>query len=179
MKLYIGILLLFFLSSCDKNKSTDACKKTSFDAGNYTLLKNATIFDGINEDLLNNYSVLIKDDIIYDIAPDSIICTPENVKVIALEGRLLSPGLIESHGHQTFNEPWDTTKIKLEKLVFAGITGIRNMAGRVPSYNEWSNKINAGQVIGPNIYSSAFFAGRGFPRRKTFHSISTPQVRFL
>ena len=162
MKIYIGILLLFFLSSCDKNKSTDACKKISFDAGNYTLLKNATIFDGINEDVLNSYSVLIKDDIIYDIAPDSIICTPENVKVIPLEGRLLSPGLIESHGHQTFNEPWDTTKIKLEKLVFAGITGIRNMAGRVPSYNEWTKKIDAGQVIGPNIYSSAFFAGQEF-----------------
>ena len=75
------------------------------------------LFDGINENLLNNYSVLIKDDIIYDIAPDSIICTPENVKIITLEGRLISPGLIESHGHQTFNEPWDTTKIKLEKLL--------------------------------------------------------------
>jgi imidazolonepropionase-like amidohydrolase len=161
-KLYIGLLLLFLLSSCDKKNSTDTCNKKTFDAGNYTHLKNATLFDGISEDVLNNYSVLIKDDIICNIAPDSIICTPQNVKVIELEGRLLSPGLIESHGHQTFNEPWDTTKIKLEKLVFAGITGIRNMAGRVPSYNEWAKKIDAGQVIGPNIYSSAFFAGQEF-----------------
>lgn len=161
-KFHIGLLLLFFLSNCDTKESADACKNISFDAGNYTLLKNATLFDGINEDVLNNYSILIKDDVIYDIAPDSIICTPENVKVITLEGRLLSPGLIESHGHQTFNEPWDTTKIKLEKLVFAGITGIRNMAGRVPSYNDWSKKIKAGQVIGPNIYSSSFFAGQEF-----------------
>ena len=112
--------------------------------------------------MLNNYSVLIKDDIIYDLAPDSIICIPENAEIITLEGRLISPGLIESHGHQTFNEPWDTIKIKLEKLVYSGITGIRNMAGSVPSYNEWSKKIDAGQIIGPNIYSSAFFAGQEF-----------------
>jgi len=162
IKLHLGILLLFILSSCNNKYSTDACKKESFDTGKYTLLKNATLFDGISEDVLSNYSVLIKNDIIYDLAPDSIICTPENVKIIELEGRLISPGLIESHGHQTFNEPWDTTKIKLKKLVYAGVTGIRNMAGRVPSYNEWSKEISEGKIIGPNIYSSVFFAGKEF-----------------
>jgi imidazolonepropionase-like amidohydrolase len=160
-KLYIG-LLLFILFSCKKKYSTDICKETSFEEGTYTLLKNATIFDGVSEDVFNNYSVLIKDDVIYDVAPDSIICAPKSARVIKLEGRLLSPGLIESHGHQIFNEPWDTTKIKLENLVYAGITGIRNMAGRVPSYNEWSEKIDSGQITGPNIYSSAFFAGQEF-----------------
>jgi imidazolonepropionase-like amidohydrolase len=160
--LYLGLLILLFFSSCDNNYSTDTCKEASFDAGNYTLLKNASLFDGISEEVLKNYSVLIKDDRIYDLAPDSIICLPENVTVIPIEGRLLSPGLIESHGHQTFNEAWDTTKIKLEKLIYAGITGIRNMAGRVPSYKDWSKKMDAGEAIGPNIYSSAFFAGQAF-----------------
>jgi len=111
---------------------------------------------------LNNYSVLIKDDIIYDVAPDSIICIPKSARVIPLNGKLLSPGLIESHGHQTFNEPIDSIKYKLKKLVYAGVTGIRNMAGRVPSYTTWSKEIAEGKIIGPNIYSSAFFAGKEF-----------------
>ena len=157
----LGVLLLLLSSYSSKN-SKNTCDEGSFAAGNYTLLKNATIFDGMSEEVLTNYSVLIKDDIIYDVAPDSLIRTPKKVKIIALENRLLSPGLIESHGHQTFNEPWETTKIKLKKLVYAGVTGIRNMAGRVPSYNEWSKEIAEGKIIGPNIYSSVFFAGKEF-----------------
>jgi len=158
--LYLSLLLIFVMS-CQTEASRQACKDR-FEDGNYTLLKNATLFDGISEDIYQNYSVLIKDDLIIDVAPDSIICSPESAKVIALDGRFISPGLIESHGHQTFEELWDSTKVKLEKLVYGGVTGIRNMAGSVPMYNEWSKKINSGQVVGPNIYSSAFFAGQEF-----------------
>lgn len=159
--LYLG-LLLFFIASCSNENSKNTCSEDSFAEGNYTLLKNATVFSGINETVLHDYSVLVKDDIIIDVAPDSVICAPESASVIALDGRLISPGLIESHGHQTYNEPWDTTKIKLGKLVYAGVTGIRNMAGSVPTYNEWSDKVATGQIVGPNIYSSAFFAGQEF-----------------
>lgn len=159
--LYLSLLLLVVVG-CKNEDSKDTCKEDTFAKGNYTLLKNATLFNGISEKVFNNYSVLIKDDIIIDLAPDSILCAPESARVIALEGRLISPGLIESHGHQTFNEAWDTAKIKLERLVYSGITGIRNMAGSVPTYNEWSEKINTGQAIGPNIFSSAFFAGQEF-----------------
>lgn len=159
--LYFSLLICFVLS-CQSETSPDNCPEESFGEGNYTLLKDATVFNGMNETVLENYSVLVKDEMIIDVAPDSAICVPNNAKVIALEGRLISPGLIESHGHQTFNESWDTTKVKLKRLVYSGITGIRNMAGSVPSYNEWSKKIAAGQAIGPNIYSSAFFAGQEF-----------------
>jgi len=159
--LYLSLLLLLIVS-CKNENSKDTCKEDAFSKGNYTLLKNATLFNGISETVFNNYSVLIKDDIIIDVAPDSIICAPKSARVITLEGRLISSGLIESHGHQTFNEAWDTTKIKLERLVYSGITGIRNMAGSVPTYKEWSEEINTGQTIGPNIYSSAFFAGQEF-----------------
>ena len=158
---YLGLLLLL-IASCHNENPKDTCKADTFVGDNYTLLKNATLFIGVNETVLNNYSVLIKDETIIDVAPDSVICAPKRARVIALDGRLISPGLIESHGHQTFNEPWDTTKIKLERLVYSGITGIRNMAGSVPTYNEWSKKITTGQIIGPNIYSSAFFAGQEF-----------------
>ena len=159
--LYVG-LVLSLLYSCNSKKATDVCKENSFAEGNYTLLKNATVFDGISENIFKNYSVLIKDAIIYDVAPDSLICAPKNAKIIQLNAKLLSPGLIESHGHQTFNEPMDSVRIKLKKLVYAGITGIRNMAGRVPSYTAWSKEITEGKIIGPNIYSSAFFAGQEF-----------------
>lgn len=133
-----------------------------FQKGKYTLLKNATLFDGFSNRVHSNHSVLIKDDVIYTVAPDSQICIPENAKIITLDGRLISPGLIESHGHQIFNEPWDSTKIKLEKLIYAGVTSIRNMAGRVPSYQEWSEKIKSEKLVGPNIYTSALFAGQEF-----------------
>jgi len=156
------LLFLSMLSGCYSKKPKLACDSTAFKPGNYTLLKNAKVFDGISDEVLNNYSVLVKDDVIFDVAPDAVICVPKDVKVLALDGRLLSPGLIESHGHQTFNEPWEVIKGKLEKLIYSGITGIRNMAGRVPSYKQWSDKIDAGEIVGPNIYSSAFFAGQAF-----------------
>lgn len=159
--LYLNFLLIL-IASCNSTDSKDTCNEDTFVKGNYILLKNTTLFNGISDTVFHNYSILIKDDLIFDVASDSNICVPASAKVIALDGRLISPGLIESHGHQTFNEPWDTTKIKLEKLVRSGITGIRNMAGSVPSYNGWSEKIEAGQIIGPNIYSSAFFAGQEF-----------------
>jgi imidazolonepropionase-like amidohydrolase len=63
----------------------------------YTVLKNATIFDGVNEDLLENASVAIENGRIRDVregAPKA-----GRADVIDLKGKFLMPGLLDLHFH--------------------------------------------------------------------------------
>jgi len=67
------------------------------------VLKNATVFDGVNETLLENCSVVIKDDRIYEVHPcDQTVY--ENCDVIDLTGKYLLPGLIDGHMHCLLSE---------------------------------------------------------------------------
>ena len=139
-----AVILFFSLFGCVQSD----CQET-FQPGNYIHLKNITLFNSETGELFEQYAILIKDDIIYQVGPDSVVCAPADAKVFELEGELVTPGLFESHGHQVFNESFDSTAIKFKRLLQGGVTSIRNMAGRVPSYVDWNNKIHSGEVEGP------------------------------
>ena len=65
-------------------------------AKNTILIKNAYILSP-NTDFKNEQSVLIKDDVISQIA--SNIPEDENMKIIDAQGKILMPGLVNTHTH--------------------------------------------------------------------------------
>ncbi len=69
-----------------------------------TILKNATIFDGSSEELIEGGSVVLEGDRIREVGGPALTC--EGAETVDLGGRFLMPGLLDIHFHAysiTFN----------------------------------------------------------------------------
>lgn len=129
-------------------------------------------------------------------APD--VRVPEGVTVIDGSGRYLVPGLTDAHVHLTTDMPWAPTRPNFgdAPLYLAhGVTTVINLRGS-PTQLEWRQRINAGELLGPTIYTSGEFINE--PRVNTvdevvqeiaaqrragydvikFHEVWTPGVGF-
>ena len=67
------------------------------------ILKNAVIFDGVNEEPLRGKSLVIADGKIDAICDGEAVCTGD-VRIIDLDGAFVSPGFIDCHMHMLLDE---------------------------------------------------------------------------
>ncbi len=75
----------------------------------YALI-NANIFDGIHEELIRNAAIIIDGNRIKEILPE---CSrnPEDMELIDLGGRYVSPGFIDCHLHFMLDEVPDKERL--------------------------------------------------------------------
>ncbi|NJM54725.1 MAG: amidohydrolase family protein [Verrucomicrobiae bacterium] len=133
-----------------------------------TLITNTRIFDGQNEKLADGMSVLVEGNKITKIAKS--IPAPSGATVIDAKGKVLMPGLIDSHWHTMFNF-MPVSAVMSSDLAFHGIaaaeqsgktllrgfTSVRDVGG-----NSFGVKraIDQGVVTGPRIYPSGPYIGQ-------------------
>jgi len=67
-------------------------------------------------------------------------------QVLDGRGKFLIPGLWDMHVHLSW-----TTSSALPLLIANGVTGVRDMGGRLSELDEWRTKIAAGLLTGPRI----------------------------
>ena len=104
------------------------------------LIQNVKIFDGASDKLSNTTSILIKDNKIASISPDAK--AGKDATVIDGGGRVLMPGLIDSHVHLTMSGvtfpevlTQRTSYQTIQSVIIArdtlmnGVTTVRDMAG--------------------------------------------------
>src|SRR6185436_8930185 len=76
-----------------------------------TLLVPARVFDGVNSQVHDGWTVLVRGNRIDAVGPSSQVSAPPGAMTIRLPGLTLMPGLIEAHSHlllHPYNEtPWD------------------------------------------------------------------------
>lgn len=138
MKRLISILAFFLLTSAVFAQPT--------------VFENVHVITMENEEILENHSVLIQGDRIAAVAPTGQLEIPQNASRIDGSGRYLMPGLAEMHGHiPPDNAPESYTENVLFLYVAAGITTVRGMLG-APNQLQLKEKINNGELIGPNLY---------------------------
>jgi len=128
---------------------------------NVTLIKNANIFDGKNEKLAEDMSVLIEGNKIAKSAKS--IKAPAGATVIDAKGRTLTPGFIATHEHVIGQMPFGDIFTSDERYgayvatqtardyLMNGFTSIRDAAGNTFSLKK---AIDRGYVVGPRIYPS-------------------------
>jgi imidazolonepropionase-like amidohydrolase len=140
----------------------------SLATGTMTLFQNVRIFDGKSATLSAPSNVLVKDNVIARISTAPInIDTGANVHVIAGNGRVLMPGLIDAHWHaimaatnQMVMMTADPNYIQLlaahqaEATLMRGFTTVRDMGGPVFGLKR---AIDEGVTVGPRIYPSGAF----------------------
>ena len=129
------------------------------------LITNVNIFDGFSDNLTNGMSVLLEGNYIKEVGKD--LKAGDGVMVIDGGGRTMTPGLIDMHGHVTFNTPEGTNTFTYEwdfgaagalagqalrdDMLMKGITTVRDIAGNSRGI---ANAIKKDLLIGPRLYTS-------------------------
>jgi imidazolonepropionase-like amidohydrolase len=137
-------------------------------SGGTTLFQNVRIFDGRSATLSAPSNILVKDGVIERISVRPIpIDANAKVRIIAGEGRVLMPGLIDAHWHasmaatsQMVLMTADPNYLQLlaarqaEATLMRGFTTVRDLGGPVFGLKR---AIDEGVVIGPRIFPSGAF----------------------
>lgn len=156
--LLIITALLFYFSSYSQTTA-------EIDTSTQIVLKDAFIINGKVNTKIKKGSIIIKNDKIAAVVYDNDFTLPENSKVINLEGKYVVPGLIDAHVHlatvpkMNLHLNQKETESVLKKMLFAGITTVRDMAGNgaILGYYKRASKLNL--IPAPEIYFAAQFAG--------------------
>lgn len=152
-------LILLFITLCFKISNGQSTERK-------ILFINANIFDGKNEQIKENFSVLIENNIIKQIGKK--INVSEGVQTIDAKGATLSPGFIDAHTHlfwnigpfEHFYAPLDyqhaLSLVEAENTLMRGFTTIRDVGGQVMGTKR---AIDEGFFPGPRIYSACAAIG--------------------
>lgn len=154
----ICILFFFVITIPNCKAQTNNSESTAF--------TNITLIDVENSKSLENMTIIISDDKIKFIFPSNSEQIPTSVEIIDMTGHYIIPGLIDGHVHLFANQ---NRNADLKKLLFSGVTSLRDMGGDARVYQKLNQNIANGTLQSPNIYYSATFFGPEFlvdPRTK-------------
>ena len=132
------------------------------------LFTNVNVFNGKDDGLIENASVLVEGNLIKTVTTDPVDVA--GATVVDGEGRTLMPGLVEAHAHLMLMGPslpameaattWEDFAIHgtamFEMYLMQGFTTVRDASGANAGLQR---AINAGMIIGPRLYPSAAFLG--------------------
>ncbi|CAH7461331.1 Amidohydrolase [Vibrio chagasii] len=124
------------------------------------LITNANVFNGVDNNLIENVSILIEDNLITQIGEVDATLADE---IIDAQGGTVMPGLIDAHVHITLSAPFNvidtmtreevairSAKIS-EDMLMRGFTTIRDVAGNTLGLKK---SIDNGYATGPRILPS-------------------------
>ena len=155
-----NICILFFLIIVIPN-----CEAQTNDSES-TAFTNITLIDVEKSKPLENMTIIISDDKIKSVFPSNSQQIPMSAEIIDMTGHYIIPGLIDGHVHLFANQ---NRNADLKKLLFSGVTSLRDMGGDARIYQKLNQNIANGTIQSPNIYYSATFFGPEFlvdPRTK-------------
>ncbi|WP_210442308.1 metal-dependent hydrolase family protein [Vibrio crassostreae] len=123
-------------------------------------ITNANVFNGVDNNLIKNVSILIEDNLITQIGEVDTTLADE---IIDAQGGTVMPGLIDAHVHITLSAPFNvidtmtreevairSAKIS-EEMLMRGFTTIRDVAGNTLGLKK---SIDNGYATGPRILPS-------------------------
>ncbi|MDR8525480.1 metal-dependent hydrolase family protein [Shewanella fidelis] len=127
------------------------------------LIINANVFNGTDNQLLENVAVLVEDNLISKISRQDDIDLSVADEVIDAKGGTVMPGLMDAHVHITLSAPFNVidtmTREEVairsarisEEMLMRGFTTIRDVAGNTLGLK---NSIDNGYAKGPRILPS-------------------------
>jgi len=132
------------------------------DASMPILFTNVHVFDGNNEERIENANVLVVGNLIAEVSTEPLAAA--NARIIDGGGRTLMPGLIDAHVHMAVTEPvadlrdnfdwmyWGAVStVEAEKMLLRGFTAVRDAGGPAIGLQR---AIDRGKAVGPRIYPS-------------------------
>lgn len=120
-------------------------------------LTNAKIITINKEDeIIENGTVLVKDNRIEAVGDIKKVLIPPDYKVYNLKGKTIIPGLIDVHAHYHLS-PYEFTNQQeyqyVSNLAY-GVTSIYDPSVNVLDYREQAQMVETGQLLGPRVFAS-------------------------
>jgi imidazolonepropionase-like amidohydrolase len=126
------------------------------------LFTNVNVFDGVNEELIENANVFVVGNLIAEVSTEPLAAA--NARIIDGGGRTLMPGLMDAHVHlalvrrpsEILNQ-YDWMYVgalaneQAEEMLLRGFTTVRDIGGPTVGLHR---AIEEGQIIGPRLFSS-------------------------
>ena len=150
-KLYLLFFLILVIPNCKAQKNSSPS----------IAFTNITLIDVENSLSLENMTIIINKDKIDAIFASNSQQIPNNCEIMNMTGKYIIPGLIDGHVHLFANINRNTD---LKKLLFSGVTSLRDMGGDARVYQKLTTEIAEGRLQSPTIYYSATFFGSKFLR---------------
>jgi imidazolonepropionase-like amidohydrolase len=113
-----------------------------------TAFTGATLIDGTGRPAIANATILVKDGRIVAVGPNDQVTVPREAEKVALTGKFIIPGLINSHGH--VNTPDD-----LRTYAVYGVTTVVSLGGE----NEQVFAARASQGVSTLTRARVYVAG--------------------
>lgn len=112
-------------------------------------LSGVNLFDGVNERIRPNTTILVKDGLIAGIA-DGDAAIPNGYEVIDCENNFVLPGLFDVHTHL------DTLE-RARRALESGVTTVRSAS--VPAYQDVTLRelVTAGKLSGPDVVAAGVY----------------------
>ena len=96
---------------------------------------------------LPDHTVLVRHGRIAAVGPAREVRVPRDARVVDGRGRYLVPGLWDAHSHVTY-----AGESALPVYAAHGVTTLRDLGGRLPDLLELRRRIDAGTLVGPDLY---------------------------
>lgn len=141
-------------------------------AAETVLYRNATLIDGTGAPARPGMSVLVDGERIADVRPTALLTAPPGARVVDLTGKVLLPGLIDSHVHLATPPNRRQAEAVLRRDLFGGITPVRDMADDLRAVAELARASRKGEIAAPDIRYAALMAGPSFFDDPRTHVVS-------
>src|SRR5713101_4870445 len=140
------------------------------------VLSNVTVVDVRTGTLQPEQTVILERNHIASVGPGKSAKYPRNAASVNCRGLFLIPGLWDMHVHLVFGD-WftDARDISLPLFVANGVTCVRDMGSELDIVQGSRNEIEAGQLLGPRIYTSGPMLDGPKPRFPSSVAIATPE----
>jgi len=144
------------------------------ETGTRTVYRHATLVDGRNPQAQANMAVVTDGEMIVAVLPDRSLSQAQlnGAAQVDLTGKFLLPGLIDTHQHLATPPDRRIAELLLERLVYSGITSIRDMADDLRQVGDLTRAARVGEIASPDIYYAALMAGPSFFKDPRTHAVA-------
>jgi imidazolonepropionase-like amidohydrolase/Tol biopolymer transport system component len=119
---------------------------------------NARIITMENDEVMENATIIIKNNKIEAIGASSQIPVPSNTRVFDMSGKTIMPGIVDAHAHiGAFRAGLNTKKHwQLYANLAYGVTTAHDPSANSETVFGLSELVKSGEMVGPRIYSTGF-----------------------
>lgn len=183
MKHYFNLVLTFVLAM--------TATASSAQQSNYALV-GGLLIDGTGAAPVSNSIVLVSGERIEAVGTIGRLPIPQAYQIISTEGMTVMPGLWDPHVHMlysghpdfghwfaTYADQFATVTIpaSARQFLMAGITSVRDLAVNTDDIMTVRDKITAGEIPGPTIFTSGSALTPAGPSANRPHVIGVSNVR--
>jgi hypothetical protein len=123
-------------------------------------ITHATVVDPDLARPRRDQTIIVRGTRIEAVGPSASTPVPQHARVVNATGKFVIPGMWDMHVHT--DVPGGRSLLPL--YVAHGVTGVRDMNGRLETLREFQREVMAGRLTGPRmVMSGPFLVGRALP----------------